>query len=548
MLCCPERLSLRPSLRALVFVPAVTLSLVAAKAASPPSVPTIARLRALPPPATPDVVAVAGHSVPGDGGGGSFRFDRLSRAIDNDGTIVAPLAGGPGRWIRVYGRDLSVKWFGAKGDGRTFDTASIQSAVDAVRPGETLHFPVGVYRIESDRGVKLKSEVRLDLGTATLTGSNVAGARCRLLEIQGRRNILISGGTLVGSRLGSPQWGVGIFASDAQNLFIEGVQFRNFYFDGILLTGNRGCQQVVIRGVVALDNRRSGLTVAAGSGITVTDSAFQASRGQSPEAGANVEPADGAAVQNVRFSGCSFTRNAGNGLYVHRGKGGSVFGATVVDSLVQGNGNGIVVADTDQVTIARNRVVGHNGPARSGIAVGRGTRHGISDNELLGNRRGILTADATEVDIRDNTVVGTGPNPQGGEGSGVDGDGIVCRGTRSPVTGACVVDGNHVRACAGSGILTHLVARVRVAGNIVEQTGQSGILTRYTSSSHLEDNVVSGIGQEAPRHYDAINLLQYSDANVVTRNVLRLGSTANRAVGVSANSRGNRVFANVVLP
>ena len=279
MLCCPEGLTLRPGLRTLAFVPAVTLSLIGAEAASPSLVPTIARLRALPPPGTPDAVAVAGHSLPGDGGSGTFRFDRLSRAIDNDGTIVAPAAGGPGRWLRVYGRDLSVKWFGARGDGRTFDTARIQSAVDAVRPGETLHFPAGVYRIETDRGVKLKNDVRLDLGTATLTGSNVAGARCRLLEIQGRRNVLISGGTLVGSRLGSPEWGVGIFASDAQNLFIEDVKLRNFYFDGILLTGNRGCQQVVIRGVLALDNRRSGLTVAAGSGITVTDSSVPGQQG-----------------------------------------------------------------------------------------------------------------------------------------------------------------------------------------------------------------------------------------------------------------------------
>lgn len=96
MLCCPEGITLRPGLRTLAFVPAVTLSLIGAEGASPSLVPTIARLRALPPPATPDAVAVAGHSLPGDGGSGTFRFDRLSRAIDNDGTIVAPAAGGPG--------------------------------------------------------------------------------------------------------------------------------------------------------------------------------------------------------------------------------------------------------------------------------------------------------------------------------------------------------------------------------------------------------------------------------------------------------------------
>ena len=189
--------------------------------------------------------------------------------------------------------------------------------MDAVRPGDTLHFPPGVYRIETVRGITLKNDVRLDLGTATLTGANVAGARCRLIEIQGRRNILISGGALVGSRLGSPEWGVGILASDAQNVFIENMQLRDFYFDGILLTGNRGCQKVVIRGVVAVNNRRAGLSVVAASDVSVTGSSFQGTNGQSPEAGANVEPGAGVSVRNVRFEGCTFARNAGTGLYIH---------------------------------------------------------------------------------------------------------------------------------------------------------------------------------------------------------------------------------------
>ena len=80
---------------------------------------------------------------------------------------------------------VSVKTFGARGDGVTFDTAAIQAAVAAVTPGGTLHFPPGIYRIESDLGVRLKDDMRVDLGQATLVGRNVDGARCRLLEIRG---------------------------------------------------------------------------------------------------------------------------------------------------------------------------------------------------------------------------------------------------------------------------------------------------------------------------------------------------------------------------
>ena len=251
----------------------------------------------------------------------------------------------------------------------------------------------------------------------------------------------------------------------------------------------------------------------------------------------------------MRFDGCSFTRNAGNGLYIHRGTGGSVFGATVVDSLVEGNGNGIVVADTDQVTIARNRVVGHNGPARSGIAVGRGTRHGISDNELLGNRRGILTADASGGRHPGQHRRGhRAPTPRAAR----------ARETTATASSAAGPDRRHRRLrrgrqprarCAGAGILTLLVTKVRVAGNIVEQTGQSGILTRYTSYSELERQRDLGHrpGGSPSLRRDRPAAVLRRERRHPQRAAARL-DRATRGVGVSANSRGNRVFANVVLP
>jgi hypothetical protein len=136
--------------------------------------------------------------------------------------------------------ELSLRSFGARGDGETPDTAAIQAAVDALLPGQTLRFPAGTYLIETDRGVRLKDDIRLELGGSTLLGPNVDRARCRIFEIQGRRNVEIRGGTLQGSRSGSPEWGVGILASDAEDLLVEDVTLRDFYFDGLLLTGNRG--------------------------------------------------------------------------------------------------------------------------------------------------------------------------------------------------------------------------------------------------------------------------------------------------------------------
>ena len=64
-----------------------------------------------------------------------------------------------------------VREFGAKGDGRTKDTAAIQSAIDAAEKagGGTVEVPAGVYLTGS---IFLKDNIDLHIGAgATLKGS-----------------------------------------------------------------------------------------------------------------------------------------------------------------------------------------------------------------------------------------------------------------------------------------------------------------------------------------------------------------------------------------
>lgn len=80
------------------------------------NVSTYASLRALVPiPGT--VVFMNGFSSAMDGGEGIFRWDALSTAPHNAGTIVQPALGGSGRWIRANAGDfLEAGWFGVKRD------------------------------------------------------------------------------------------------------------------------------------------------------------------------------------------------------------------------------------------------------------------------------------------------------------------------------------------------------------------------------------------------------------------------------------------------
>lgn len=108
-------------------------------------VASIAALKALTPSAG-DAVNVLGHYAAGDGGGGAWYYNGASTATANGGTIVAPNAG-DGRWLRAYSGAVNVRWFGAKGDGTTDDTAAIQAALDLVYSagGGTVFFPLGQY-------------------------------------------------------------------------------------------------------------------------------------------------------------------------------------------------------------------------------------------------------------------------------------------------------------------------------------------------------------------------------------------------------------------
>jgi len=527
-----------------------TTTIRAAQVAMPSvGIGTIAQLRAFPPPALPTEAVVSGYTLPHDGGGGRFRFDPGSCASDNQGTVIAPVPTPPcGRWIRIDMESPSVKWFGARGDGQTADTDAIQAAVDALPPGATLRFPTGTYRVETDKGIHLKDDMRLDLVGATLVGGNVEGARCRVFEIQGRRNIVISGGTLIGSHSGSPEWGVGILASDVQDLTIENTWFRDFHQDGILLTGNQGCQRVVVRGCVAVNNRRTGLAIVHASDVTVEASTFGGSRGQSPEAGVNCEPNPGEAVRNVRFNGCTFTGNAGVGLYVQRGLGAAVSNVSVESCVIERNGSGIVASGVEGASIVANRVAFHLGPMRSGIALGEGTTLAtVVGNWLTENFRGILSSGATGVEIRENTLVGTGPAPSAAEA--VARDGIACLGGETMLARACIVANNTVRRSGANGIVARLVSHVQLLDNTIEDVGHRGIHLHGTGNSDVRNNTISGSGQEPPPgRYDAIELEQLSYLNKVIGNVIHRSSGMRTPIGVAPDCKGNWILANTVLP
>ncbi len=114
---------------------------------------------------------VKGRYDPTDQSGGLFFWYPDAADVESE-TVVAPVDGTAGRWIKnrasinlsanngsalvgygtrtvagKLGDFVSVKDFGAKGDGTTDDTAAVQAAINATRSGGALLFPMGRYKV-----------------------------------------------------------------------------------------------------------------------------------------------------------------------------------------------------------------------------------------------------------------------------------------------------------------------------------------------------------------------------------------------------------------
>jgi len=105
------------------------------------------------------------YYVTDEGQEGFFRYDPADTATaDNLGTVLVSSSGA--RFKRIIETEyVSVKWFGAKGDGSSDDFQSIQNAINAVfaMGGGTVFFPKGTYIVSPylNKWITLRNDVNL---------------------------------------------------------------------------------------------------------------------------------------------------------------------------------------------------------------------------------------------------------------------------------------------------------------------------------------------------------------------------------------------------
>ncbi len=326
----------------------VTLATLASNVAAF-QITNIAALRALTSGTTATTASVSGYAAAADGGGGTFVVDAAdTTSSDNGGTIIVDVAGR--RWYRIYEDAISVKWFGAKGDGVTDDTAACQSAFDAAPAlGNAVRFPAskGVYLLSSALAAPVGLNIEGDGTTASIIyqssatedGITYANAPSAFFTGGSVRNIAIRAATEINpTSVGSSGTGLSVQSAN-DNFILENVDVAGFGI-GINLDG---CWNSRFSNFRVFTFTTAGLQIGANSSYPIT--------GGNRFSGALITNESNSAGSGVS-TGVSLVQSAGDyffgieadscaqGWVINPGSGQSVYYCTFVGCLADTNGYG----------------------------------------------------------------------------------------------------------------------------------------------------------------------------------------------------------------
>ena len=378
------------------------------------------------------------------------------------------------------GEFVSVKDFGAVGDGVADDTAAIQAALNA---SEFVLFPAGVYLVNPianttpiPHGVQVPSKRMLlfSEGAVIKAMANSADSYAIMAGIDAS-DIIILGGVFEGDRAThtgtTGEWGFGLDLRGCNNIKLIGTVFKDCWGDGLYvdISTSSGAESsdIVSVGCMFLNNRRNNVSIIGCLGARFADCAFKSASGTAPECGVDLEQGSNV-VKDISFEGCFFEANNRAGLMVNGASNVAISGCQFRGNNAAGvAGYGdlyIVSAGSSHVALSANTfdTSGHqaiycNGPSYVTI-------NGCTVRQP--GRDGILVQDSSSIIISNNVV----------EQAGLSLDNTYSGINVIGATSFCTVSGNIVRLGASGnnqqyGIRVSLSAgtdTVSVVGNTAE--------------------------------------------------------------------------------
>lgn len=333
-------------------------------------------------------------------------------------TTIAPSVSAPAPTSSLV---VNVKDKGAKGDGKTNDTAAIQAAINQVAgkskqvagKSKTVLVPAGIYMIDALTSLKLKSNMTFQMESgAVLKAITNSAETYNIIMIESVSNVNVIGGTLQGERAthtgSSGEWGMGLSIYDGHNIVIDGVTAKDCWGDGFYQAGDAPqSTNITLRGVVSDNNRRQGLSIENVDGMVVQNSIFKNTNGTAPMAGIDIEPfAADQNVSNVQILNSQFLNNQLNGVEIN-GTFGLIANVTVDGNTMKGSliKSGIGIYNTSGHRITNNLFINNK---ESGIVMENGSSNTVTGNKVTNNGHiGVLMLDrSTKNTITNNTVIG----------------------------------------------------------------------------------------------------------------------------------------------
>lgn len=266
---------------------------------------------------------IKGIEEPGDGGHGFYYYDSASVAAEDGGAVLEP-ATSDGRFLRLFSGVVSVKSFGAVGDGTTDDTAAINAATAYVNSigGGAVFFPFSSVGYLTDgikyydnmtfipecKGTMIKKKAGAVAGDIFDAADNGANA---ISNVQWLPGFLLDGN----KANQSAQTGrCGINLQGAVNVLIDGIEIKNCALDCILLYGSGPtrtipCDNVVIRDSLLTGGQRTNMAIITAQNVVIENTMFLegGDAGSASSCNLDIEPDTSTdTLKNITFRRCIF--------------------------------------------------------------------------------------------------------------------------------------------------------------------------------------------------------------------------------------------------